>query len=158
VDAGYRINHHVYLGGWFQYAFATISGDVCTRGFGNASCSSSGSDLRFGVTLRYNFKPDARVDPWIAVGAGYEIFNFSATSGTSTQDVTVRGFEYLNMQLGGDFRILPDVAIGPLVMMSFGQYGSYDSTQPNQTQSGDFTKGGLHEWLFFGLRGEYDNL
>jgi hypothetical protein len=153
ADVGYRVNRRFYVGGYFQFAFLTTSGDLCN---GAASCSSTGSDLRFGALVRYNFSPDARFDPWIGAGTGYEIMNLSITSGPSTTNASVRGFEFANLQIGGDFHVLPELAIGPLVMMSIGQYASYDISRPGGgSTSGDFSQTALHEWVMFGARAEY---
>jgi hypothetical protein len=153
ADIGYRINKHLYVGGYFQFAFLATAGDLCS---GNSGCSSSGNDLRFGGAVRYNFSPEARFDPWIGGGFGYEIMNFSISNGGVTEDDTARGFEFANVQLGGDFHVTPEFVIGPMVMMSIGQYGNYDQSKNNgSSQSGDFSQTALHEWLMFGARAEY---
>jgi hypothetical protein len=153
VDVGYRINRRVYVGGYFQFAFLSTSGDLCG---GATGCSSSGNDLRFGGMVRYNFTPAARFDPWIGGGVGYEIMNLSVTSGVKATNSTVRGFEFANVQIGGDFHVLPDLAIGPLVMLSVGQFGTYDVAHATgSSTSGDFSQTGLHQWLMFGARAEY---
>jgi opacity protein-like surface antigen len=153
ADIGYRINKHIYVGGYFQFAFLTTSGDLCS---GSNGCSSSGNDLRFGGSFRYNFAPDARFDPYIGGGFGYEILNLSRSAGSNTENYTARGFEFLNVQLGGDFHVTPEFVIGPMVMMSVGQFGSYDHSQNNGgSESGDFNQTALHQWLMFGARAEY---
>jgi hypothetical protein len=156
ADAGYRVNRHIYVGAYFQFALASTSGDVCMRDAGGASCSSSGTDIRFGVTARYAFSPDARFDPWVGAGFGYEMLHLSETTGPVSSDLSTRGFELFNLQLGGDYALAPGVTVGPFVMLGMGQYGSYDYSRGGQSLSGDFTQTGLHEWLFLGLRGQYD--
>jgi opacity protein-like surface antigen len=153
ADIGYRFSPRFYLGGYFQYGFLSTSGELCA---GATGCSSSGSDLRMGASVRFNASPYARFDPWVGAGVGYEILSLSISEGATTTDATVRGFEFVNLQVGGDFHVLPNLAIGPLVSLAVGQYGSYDiSRNGSSSTSGDFSQTGLHEWLIVGGRIEY---
>lgn len=156
ADAGYRINPRWYVGGYFQLGIVNTAGDFCKREAGEAACSSSGTDLRFGLFAKHTFKPNAKVSPWIGVSTGYEILNVSVTSGKATADQSVRGFEFIGMHLGADFHVADEFTIGPMVMASFGQYSSYSWTAPKGSGSSDFTNTALHEWVSFGIRGQFD--
>jgi hypothetical protein len=159
ADIGYRINPRWYVGGYFQFAIAGTAGDVCNRAANGGSCSSSGTDIRFGALARYAFPPGKKnLSPWIGVSTGYEIASMSTTAGSNTSDTSVKGWEFIGLHLGVDYRPTPELSIGPMIMASFGQYQSYSSSGSNNgaSNSGDFNNTALHEWIFLGLRGQYD--
>jgi hypothetical protein len=155
-DIGYRINPRWYVGGYFQVGIAGTSGDVCNRSSNGGNCSSSGTDIRFGAFARYSFTPAKKMSPWLGVSSGYEITNLSINAGTNTQDTSLKGWEFVGLHLGLDFRPIPEVSLGPMVTASFGQYQSYSLTSQKDSSSSDFRNTALHEWVFFGFRGQYD--
>lgn len=157
ADIGYRIDEHWYVGGYFQLGVLSTAGDFCTRSAGQAACTSSGTNLRFGAMAKYTFKPQAKVSPWIGLSAGYEIMNISRTVGKSTEDDTVRGWELAGFHFGADFHPAPSFSLGPVVSASIRQYGSTSWTQqPGTTGSADFASTALHQWMSFGVRGQFD--
>jgi hypothetical protein len=157
-DIGYRINPRWYVGGYFQVGITGTAGEVCSRAANGSSCSSSGTDIRFGALARYSFAPGKKnLSPWVGVSSGYEITTLNITAGSNNQDTSLKGWEFIGLHLGVDYRPTPEVSIGPMVMASFGQYQSYSQTgSNNSSNSGDFNNTALHEWVFFGLRGQYD--
>jgi hypothetical protein len=155
-EMGYRINPHWYIGGYFQLGIVSTAGDLCNRLAGTSSCSSSGIDLRFGAIARYTFKPTAKISPWVGASSGYEITNLSVTYGEKSEDMSANGWELIGVHFGVDFHPAPRFVLGPAVMASFGQYSSQSWSDPTQSGSSDFNKTSLHEWVFFGLRGQYD--
>jgi len=155
LDAGYRIDPHLYVGLFFQYAFALINTDM------NPECNQSGnscsaSDIRLGVNLHYHFAPGRSFNPWVGLGAGYEWLLLSVTSPAISADVTVSGFEFANLQLGGDFTASPTFRVGPFVSFSMGQYRSFSVSSGGQSMPTDITRQQLHEWLVIGARGAFD--
>jgi outer membrane protein W len=156
IDAGYRINPNVYVGVLFQYGFGIVATDnnpTCASGSG-VSCS--GSDLRLGVDLHFHFAPGQSFDPWLGVGAGYEWLSLDATAGGVDAGATATGFEFGNVQLGGDIPVAPNFAIGPFVSLSFGEYGDVSFSQGGASMDMTITSKSFHEWLEFGVRGVYD--
>ncbi|SRR6266540_1682330 len=161
LDAGYRINPNWYVGAFVQYGFVFINEDnhpECNQ----FSCSAH--DIRFGVNLHYHFSPAASFDPWVGAGIGYETLTVK-TSGSllgvpfeTSRDS--KGFEFLDLQVGGDFRTSPHFGLGPFVSFSLGEYSSYSVTTSGGgvtgTRTGDLTDTGLHEWLTIGLRGQFN--
>lgn len=156
LDAGYRIDPHWYVGGYFQLGLVSTAGDLCRRAAGQNACSSSGTNLRFGAMARYTFKPDARVAPWIGASSGYEVLNVSVTVGKVSADASAKGWELAGLHLGADIHVAPAVVIGPVVSASIGQYTSQSWSQPNGSGSSDFTNTSLHHWVSLGFRGQYD--
>jgi hypothetical protein len=158
LDLGYRLAPELYAGVSGSYAFLFPSG--CASG---ANCS--GRDVRLGVDLRFHLAPRTTVDPWIGVGAGYEWLLLSATPGGLDQHLTLRGFEFFNVQLGVDLLAIPRFWVGPFVDFSLGRYsngsvssalvaapvGNFPATQPFP----GFGDKKLHEWLQIGFRAAF---
>lgn len=148
-DIGYRFAHsHVYVGGFFQYAFVFPNDDGCDRP--GVSCSAS--QVRIGAMFAYHFIPEGSFDPWIGAGLGYEILNISQSSGTRSVDGALKGIEFLHFQVGGDYIATPNVRIGPFLGAAVGQY----STVSVGSQSADIDETAIHAWFTFGIRGAYD--
>jgi hypothetical protein len=145
LDAGYLINPHIYVGAYFQYGIVLTKN--CPPG---VSCS--GNDLRFGANLHYHILPDRVFDPWVGGGIGYEIGNSSASAGGQSVSGSVSGFEFLNVQAGGDYKVTPAFGIGPFIGMTFGQYAN----ESINGTSGSIQNTALHEWFYLGVRGVYD--
>ena len=161
LDAGYRLTSDFYLGGLFQYGFGTVNQDQ-QQGCRNANVNCSASDIRLGIMGRYAFPALWQVRPWAGLGVGYEWGSFSVDQsaiGNTTTEATWSGFEFANLQVGGDFHLAHRVALGPFFSLSLGQYGSTSTTTSNGTTSTtmdrDLAKTSLHEWIMFGVRGAF---
>jgi hypothetical protein len=161
VDAGYRINPNLYVGGFFQFGFGFVNKDK-NPGCEQISCSVQ--DIAFGANVHYHFLPAASFDPWIGAGVGYEILKISesgtvAFGGMQAQfdlDGSFSGLQFVNLQAGGDFKATPDFAVGPFVNLALGQYSGYSVSFAGSEVSGDLTDTGLHEWLTLGVRGQFN--
>ncbi len=140
VDAMYRFDPNWSLGLYFQYGFASVASATC----GGLSCS--GSDTRFGAQLHYRFTSPGFV-PWVGLGFGGEW----STITVSGIDLNASGFEFVNLQIGGDWLLSPAFRLGPYVQLSFSQF----STVEVLGFSGTLNKS-THEWLQFGLKGTFD--
>jgi len=145
LDAGVRIARHFYVGVDAQLAPIIPAG--CTTGF-----SCSGMDTRLGVMVAYHLLPTKLVDPYIGIGVGYEILHTSRSVGTTSVDITARGFELINGDLGADVRIGRSWRVGPVIS---GSVARYTSVAVNGIDSTDFTTM-LHAWAMVGVRGAFD--
>jgi len=147
LDALFRLTPQLALGGYASYGFG-VTGDVCD--FPGADCD--GSVIRLGLQGTYSFPTTGSLAPWLGVGAGYE-WN---TIDDGFDEATFKGWEYLNLQAGGDFRVGTQFWVGPYVMYSIGQYTDVE----NEGVSGNFDEEipdkAMHQWLSFGLRGKFD--
>jgi outer membrane protein W len=155
LDAGYRINPNIYVGAMLMYGVMFINSS------GNSTCGQPGSncsayEIEFGVDAHYHFLPDATFDPWAGIGLGYEWMNTSATVMGRSIGGQYSGFQFVNIQAGGDYKVMPNLGIGPFVMFSLGQYSSVSGSSGALTLSEDIQNKGLHEWLTLGIRGAYD--
>jgi hypothetical protein len=140
VDVNYRFSRHIHAGGYVQYAQALPAN--CPS---DASCV--GYDIRFGIEAAYHLQPESTFDPWGGVGIGYEImFEKNASDSVGTESSVSSGIEFINLQVGGDFRLAPRFWLGPWLTFSLAEYlTDLQGAIP-----------AVHEWFLFGLRGRYD--
>ena len=159
IDAGYRINPSIYVGAYGSLGFAimnTSSNPACSSG---GSCSAT--DIRFGVDAHYHFSPGEDFDPWVGLGVGYEFWNLKlGIPNTLTYSRKLKGFEFLDLQVGGDMKVATDVAVGPFVSFSLGQFSHAKVTSSTaagtSVQDDDIKNTAMHYWLMLGLRGAFN--
>jgi hypothetical protein len=156
IDAGYKLNPNMVIGANFQYGIAFVNSDKI-QGCSGGGVSCSANDIMFGVQFHYHLMPDQTIDPWGGVGIGYEILNVSESAMGQSASTSFNGFQFVNFQLGADYKVLPNLGVGPFVMLSLGQYSNCSISEPGIT-TGNCTiqNQSMHEWLTFGVRGAYD--
>jgi len=141
LDAGYMVTPNILIGLYGQYGF------VQTK-----DCSScSAHDIRFGLQGQYHVSPAESVDPWLGVGFGYEVLGFSQTVRGVESSGSFKGFEFLNLQGGADFKVADAFTVGPFLSFSLGQYSKVSSGD----FSADIEQTALHQWLTFGAKGTF---
>ncbi|BDG02702.1 outer membrane beta-barrel protein [Anaeromyxobacter oryzae] len=143
LDAIYNLNKNVGLGGYFSYGLGQTASDACGTG---VSCSAS--VMRLGVQGTYTLDPMGQATPWAGVGIGYEWAKVSGGGET----LTLKGFEFLNLQVGADFAVAPQLAVGPYLGMSVGQYSDAEISGTSASIPDKST----HEWFQVGVRGKFD--
>jgi hypothetical protein len=157
VDAAYKFTKELALGGYFSYGFGQLGSQACPAG---ASCSAS--DIRVGIQGFFTFADlKAPLVPWLGLGIGYERGNYEAKAGSAKATLTYSGWEYLNLQVGGDMKVSETFSFGPYVMFSVAQYGkvkvdnnvvpslNFDGSIPSDQKA-------MHQWFGFGVRGKFD--
>jgi outer membrane protein W len=149
VDIGYRANPHLMVG---AYGSATQfnANDRLTQVF------TPGTDVRTataGVQANWHFRPYRAVDPWVGLGAGYRGFWVIPERGGIT---TRQGLDLARFRAGVDYRLSPEVALGPIVgvdasmLLSEKLPGAAGYTGiPNRTVTG---------FVFAGIGGRFDML
>jgi outer membrane protein W len=148
LDAGYMVTDNILVGLYGQYAF--VSEKNCDTG---ADCSAH--DIRLGVQAQYHIMPDQFVDPWLGIGVGYEWLSDSESAGGVSQDTTLKGLEFLNLQGGADFQAASAFTVGPFLSLSLGQYASLSTSGPLANLSGSLDNKALHEWITIGAKGTF---
>ncbi len=152
-EAGYRFDKNWYLGAYFQWGPATTKncppGDTC-----------SASDQRLGVNFHYRFDSGGFV-PWVGAGFGYEWLNATQETSVFGAPVTIEaqesGFEFLSLQVGGDWTISPAFKLGPYLCFSIAQFTEVSASVTGfGSASGSITDKAVHEWLQVGLKGTFD--
>jgi len=150
ADVGYRIDPNWYVGGFFQFGLGFVPSGLCQ----GASCSTN--DLRFGLDIHYHFLPAEAFDPWVGIGAGYEIWNLSVSSGGVSGSASTNGWEFGNAQLGLDYKFSPEFGVGPFVTFTVAQFANASASVQGISVSQSIANKTIHEWLIFGLRGVFD--
>jgi hypothetical protein len=154
LEAGYRINASFTVGALFQYGLAQVKDNMTTMCGGAVSCS--GSVIRLGIEGIYNFNLDAPLTPWVGIGTGYEWMNISLKANGQTGSVDTSGFEFVTVHAGGDYRLSSQLALGPFLSFSVGQYKTTSADIPGLgSATMDVTDKKMHEWLQIGVRGRF---
>jgi hypothetical protein len=153
LDVGYRVTPQIAVGAYASYGFGDTGGDyVDSCRMGGFDCSAA--VVRTGLEASYAFTSvSATLVPWAGVGAGYEwAESVAKRAGSQNQRTSVEGWEFLNLQLGADYRFHPSFAAGPYVMYSVGEY-SGGSSGGAAFSSGATDR--IHQWLGFGVRASW---
>ena len=145
VEAGYRVTPPLTLGVFFQYAFAQ-GPSTC----GDFGIDCSGSVKRLGVQGIYPAAHARGVRSLVRAGLGYEWM----TASVGTLDVAFHGFEFLNLQLGGEFRVSPQVGLGPYLGLSVARYDGAVPRLGGGTDV-DIDDKAFHEWIQIGIRARF---
>jgi hypothetical protein len=154
LEAGYRFNSAVTAGVLFQYAFAQVKN---ATGCDTNGVSCSGSVIRLGIEGLYHFQLGSPFVPWAGLGTGYEWMNVDLSGPGGSGSVGAHGFEFLDLQAGGDYYVAPQFAVGPFVSLSFGRYETATSSGiPLLPSSADISNTAVHEWLQIGARGVFN--
>jgi opacity protein-like surface antigen len=153
LEAGYRINANFTVGALFQYGLAQVKENANTNCGGAVSCS--GSVVRLGVEALYNFNLDMPLTPWAGIGTGYEWLSLSQSAGGQSASSGTRGFEFVTLHAGGDYRVTPQFALGPFLSFSIARYSTASIEGGGMSMSGDITDKKMHEWLQIGVRGRF---
>jgi outer membrane protein W len=154
LDLGYMVTPNIMVGLYGQYGFGLLSSDM-NDACDTQSIDCSASIVRLGIQGQYHLSPAEKFDPWLGLGIGYEWATLSQSAGGVSLSTTTKGFEFVNLQGGLDYKLSPAFGIGPFLSFSLGQYGSYSSSGGGQSASGDIDKTAIHEWLTFGVRGAF---
>lgn len=147
LDAMYRINPEIAVGGYFSYGFGGVSGlskDQCDAS--GIDCSTS--TLRLGLQGTYTFTMVQKFVPWVGLGTGYEALSIKASAGGASATTDYTGWEYFNLQVGGDYKVSPLFAVGPYLQYAMGQYANVEANS--------ITEKSTHSWFNIGIRGKFD--
>jgi long-subunit fatty acid transport protein len=155
LDAAYKVTPEIAVGAYASYGFGQQDIDVCSQGI---DCSAR--VVRFGLQGSYTFNQvQAALVPWAGVGFGYEMGGLEMTGGGEKATYDYSGFEFLNLQVGGDYKVNEQFSVGPYLQFSIAQYSNAkfeNSVDPAENFDGSITDKGVHEWFGFGLRGKFD--
>lgn len=152
LGVGFRPAPMFSFGGVFQYGVAQLKND-CSAG---VSCSAA--DIRVGVEGRLHLIPDQLFSPWISLGVGYEWFTLDSSSGSRSTSATFSGWEFMNLEAGGDFRVATVFTVGPFLGVRVQQFdhmktSGLGSSATDQDIPSSYTA--VHGWVAFGVRGAF---
>jgi hypothetical protein len=172
LDLGVRALPQLYAGiyGSWSEIFTKNNPVSCP---GDLDCKTD--QWRFGVELDIHTMPRSKFDPYFGIGSGYEILHTTINGtmnlptplgsfpGQVSAGIIDRGWEFVNLTGGFDWRINSGVGIGPFISGSLSEYGVHDGIQSaslNGTQVANMpvprVTHGLHELYFAGIRGTFN--
>ncbi|HEX9052257.1 MAG TPA: hypothetical protein VF841_17140 [Anaeromyxobacter sp.] len=155
IDAMFRLNPGFALGAYASVAPGVPGGDLSTNcDTGGITCTALVT--RIGLQGTYSFRVATRVVPWVGAGFGYEWNSVKMEQGGYSVKTTFKGWEWLNVQGGVDFRIGRIFSVGPYALLSFGQYDKGEVSGSFGTGSGSITSKTTHEWFDVGARAKFD--
>jgi outer membrane protein W len=142
LDLGYMVTPNIMVGLYGMYGITMLNSDIK-----DACDDCSASQMRFGLQGQYHISPGESLDPWVGLGIGYEIMNFKAPNplGSGTVESDFKGFEFLNIQGGADFKVADSFAVGPFLSFSLGQYSKAGDQDIEETA--------MHQWFTLGVKG-----
>ncbi|HEX9622528.1 MAG TPA: hypothetical protein VF989_20430 [Polyangiaceae bacterium] len=126
ADLGLGVSRAAAIGIWGQLVlFSDEEGCPC----------SNATSFAVGPWVRYHLVQGVRLDPWLSLGLGYRRFSFDLAG----EDQSYQGFDWLRVQLGGDWYAAPQLGIGPFLELDLGTYTS----RPDDTSQGSVYAQGL---------------
>jgi len=162
LEAGFRLDPRLYLGAWGNWTWISPRKDsksFCTE----QADSCSASLMVLGAQVRFHPMPEMKFDPWISLGAGYEWAFDKATAGPVEAKSSFRGFQWMNLSVGGDYMVASRFTLGPYLSGSIGQWANYNrdvtGAGPLSVSSHgsveDIGEKRIHSWISVGIRGAY---
>lgn len=109
LQIGHRVTPHLALG-FYTTGQAFTSGSTVGRDVYTASA---------GVEVDVHARPSQRIDPWISAGTGVRALMIDADDNS-----LLVGADLVRLQLGIDFRLNQDVALGPVIGATASLYGA----------------------------------
>jgi hypothetical protein len=147
LDGLFRLSEKVAVGAYLAYGIGQ-AGDSCD--YPGADCTARVT--RLGAQGTYTFSTGGKFVPWAGVGIGYE-WNSIEDAGDKA---TFKGWEYLNLQLGGDVKLGGKFSAGPYAMVSIGRYADVEVETSGIGLGVEIPDKSVHAWIGLGLRGKFD--
>jgi hypothetical protein len=157
-DVGYLINPYFSVGLYFAYGFVQFPSKT------NYACdpgTCSASNFRAGADVQFRWFGKAKLQPWVGLGAfGFESINWNL-SGVPPRSTgwevneTVTGIEWINPQIGLDYKLPSGLSAGLFTGISVSQYEG-EVTNSQECASPPGAVNGIHEWIYIGARVSFD--
>jgi hypothetical protein len=155
ADIGGKVIPNLFIGGYLGISFGGV-GDSLKKACDAVDVDCTSVGFRFGAQAQLHILPDAKLNPWVGYGIGYEIAGASGSKGSNKFTAALAGVEFAHFMAGFDYRINRVVGIGPFADFALGQY-SIASTEEtvagvSRKSDGDIKDTTLHQWLLVGVR------
>ena len=163
LDLLYRVAPRTAVGLYGSYGFGQVASALKDRTMllVGPGASYTAATWRAGVEATHAFL-DGPIVPWVGIGSGIEIGTYKVENGGASIKGNTRGWEWVNLQAGGDWVIAPSFSAGLYVQYAIGQF-TYQGGEVSGTGMFDGSAGGglgsdasTHQWFTFGLRGRFD--
>jgi hypothetical protein len=148
LDLSYRVNPHWNVGVYLAIGYGTGS-NCASSGTDGATCYET--DYRFGFDVQYTLFPKATLEPWLGLGAGWEVLNSIATDDAGDEESgSVNGVEIAHLDVGVDYRINERQRAGLFFQSTFGDF--LNAPTPFNAVKSVY----IHEWFTIGMRWRFD--
>lgn len=173
LEAGYRASPNWFIGAFGQYTHVLTKTNpfTCPEGF---DCNTRA--MRFGPQVQYHFSPEASFDPFLGVGIGFTTLTSNIEGSVPTPlpganadvdiESTFRGPEFLNVTVGGKWRLGNSLSFGPYLTATYARntvrVGTQTVTLPAQLGGTATTTGvprvddGPQGLVILGVRGTFN--
>ena len=105
VDVGFGVNRNVAVGAY---------GEALWLGDSSACPTCSATSFAAGAFARYHFVQGLRFDPWVSYGIGFRQLG----SQSDSSDDSYAGLEWLRLQMGATWSIIPQLGLGPVLQFT----------------------------------------
>ncbi len=139
LDLGFRSDE------LFAVALALSYGPALTKNCDGYECEAH--DTQVALDVRLHFATEERFSGWFAGGFGYEWLTAAMYGPWRAGEVTFKGYLF-GLQLGGDYRLMSNLTVGPFIGLRFGRF-----TKANSEGLDDDDKT-WHGWVTLGVRSE----
>jgi hypothetical protein len=148
VDLGFRVGV-LMIGTYAQWA-PGIPGSQLGCSMPDSSCFVYSWKVGFEMRIHAAGR-EAKVDPWISLGFGYEWNkNQFKDHGVDGED-TFEGWDLVRVGLGVDFLLTPGLKIGPFVHGTVSEFVKYEPHVGNPGSQWILDKS-LHSWITLGVK------
>ena len=135
LDALYNFSPSLGAGVYASYGIVSVDKDK--------TGADSASWLKYGAQLRYTIG-----DAFLGYGIGMEEVTLKYTGG----EASYSGLEFAHLLAGYNFYKADKLKVGAFGDFAYGQYSTFETP----AGSGDITDKAAHQWLYFGINGQYD--
>jgi outer membrane protein len=159
-DANYRLSHRLRVGLSLAYAYGVPATPAGSAGVHSEAASA----VRVMASAHYHTAPFASIDPWFGASLGVNWMRGQRsveTLGAFDRTATSVTVPLIDLQGGVQWKLTPDLYLGPYVSVCVGQASSVDTTTGSgvvaQTTSQPIPTGQrtVHLWLVAGVALQY---
>ena len=158
LDIGYEPLPNLMVGGYGLWGPALVAETGAapddTEAVGCRSGESCfGHVFRGGGQIHWMFSPDAKLNPWVGLGAAYEFAWMKRKADANTYKHLYRGPEIINFQVGADVKPKEELGFGPFASFSIDRFTNCKNTENGSPSARcDIERRAQHFWLLVGAR------
>lgn len=152
IDAGFKLQKPWFLGLYGGVGFGTLgSGNEAEQACSDEGVECSTLSYQFGVQAQYHFAASDRLNPWLGMGGGYEIFRQSLSYAGYSETQQTAGIALVKLALGLDYRAA--FGFGPFVEVSLGRFqATRTEIDGDEAHEGPVEPGAFHGFFTIGAR------
>jgi opacity protein-like surface antigen len=153
VDVGFKLHKPWFVGLYGGVGYGNVgSGDAGEEACAVENVSCSTLSYQLGVQAQYHLAPSDQLNPWLGLGAGYELFRQSLSAGSYREEQRTSGITLLKVMLGLDYRMV-GFGVGPFTELSLGRFQATRTlVGGEETHEGPVEPSGWHGFLTLGAR------